>query len=103
MSFVTPTLLDGILAGVACEALVLGGLAWRRAGPPLLLALLLYLASGAALLLALRASLVDPGSPGVAVGLSVSLPAHLASLWSIHRLLPSPGPRPRDPSLERSV
>ena len=76
--FASGRIIDVILALVALEALLLAWLG-RRGGPPLP-ALLANLASGAALMLALRAALVGSGWIVVAGWLLAGLVAHLADL-----------------------
>ncbi|URD39872.1 hypothetical protein M6G65_04500 [Methylobacterium tardum] len=77
-AFASGRIADGILLLVACEALAL---AWigRRRGPPLP-SLLANLASGAALMLALRAALVGAGWVAVAGWMLAGLVTHLADL-----------------------
>jgi hypothetical protein len=77
-AFASGRIIDGILLLVAAEALAL---AWivRRRGPPLP-SLLANLASGAALMLALRAALVGAGWVAVAGWMLAGLVAHLADL-----------------------
>jgi hypothetical protein len=77
-AFASGRIVDGILLLVAGEALVLAWLR-RRGGPPLP-ALLANLASGAALMLALRAALVGSGWASVAGWMLAGLVAHLADL-----------------------
>ncbi|MDP4003787.1 hypothetical protein [Methylobacterium sp. NEAU K] len=76
--FASGRIVDGILALVAVEALLLAWLC-RRAGLPLT-ALLANLASGAALMLALRAALVGAAWTSVAAWMLAGLFAHLADL-----------------------
>lgn len=76
--FASGRIVDAILLLVAGEALVLAWLS-RRGGPKLP-ALLANLASGAALMLALRAALVGAGWGAVAGWLLAGLLAHLADL-----------------------
>ncbi|MEH3061342.1 MAG: hypothetical protein PGN33_00760 [Methylobacterium radiotolerans] len=77
-AFASGRIVDGILLLVALEALALAWLA-RRGGPPLP-SLLANLASGAALMLALRAALVGAGWVAVAGWMLAGLVAHLADL-----------------------
>ena len=77
-AFASGRIVDGILLLVAGEALVLAWLA-RRGGPPLA-SLLVNLASGAALMLALRAALAGSGWAAVAAWMLAGLLAHLADL-----------------------
>ena len=76
--FASGRIVDAILALVVLEALLLAWLARRRgmALPPLLA----NLASGAALMLALRAALVGSGWPIVAVWMLAGLACHLIDL-----------------------
>ncbi|MCJ2136151.1 hypothetical protein MKK69_19205 [Methylobacterium sp. J-026] len=76
--FASGRIIDGILLLVAGEAILLAWLR-RRGGPPLP-ALLANLASGAALMLALRSALVAAGWINVAGWLLAGLVAHLADL-----------------------
>jgi hypothetical protein len=78
--FATGRVVDLILALMVLEALVLGVL-WRRAArgvPPL--SLIVNLAAGACLLLALRAALTDAGALITGGFLALALVAHLADL-----------------------
>ena len=77
-AFASGRIVDGILLLVAAEALILAWLA-RRGGLPLP-ALLVNLASGAALMLALRAALVGAGWLAVAGWMLAGLVAHLSDL-----------------------
>jgi hypothetical protein len=76
--FASGRIVDIILLLVAGEALVLAWLG-RRGGPPLT-SLLANLASGAALMLALRAALAGTGWTAVAGWMLAGLVAHLADL-----------------------
>ncbi len=76
--FASGRIVDGILLLVAAEALILAWLS-RRGGPSLP-SLLTNLASGAALMLALRAALVGTGWIVVAGWMLAGLVAHLADL-----------------------
>ncbi|MGU3665867.1 hypothetical protein ACLBX9_16935 [Methylobacterium sp. A49B] len=76
--FASGRIVDVILLLVAGEALVLAWLG-RRGGPPLP-SLLANLASGAALMLALRAALVGAGWTAVAGWMLAGLVAHLVDL-----------------------
>lgn len=73
-------LIDLILLLVIIEAIVLT--AWRRSAgrPPSASHLLVNLAAGAMLLLAVRAALTDAGWISVAAWLALALPAHLADI-----------------------
>lgn len=77
-AFASGRIVDGILLLVACEALVLAWIGRRRGLP--LPSLLANLASGAALMLALRAALVGAGWAAVAGWMLAGLLAHLADL-----------------------
>ncbi len=76
--FASGRIIDGILLLVGAEALLLVWLS-RRGGPPLP-SLLANLASGAALMLALRSALVGAGWIVVAGWMLAGLLAHLADL-----------------------
>ena len=76
--FASGRIIDGILLLVAAEALLLARLS-RRGGPPLP-SLLANLASGAALMLALRGALVGADWMPVAGWMLAGLLAHLADL-----------------------
>lgn len=78
--FVSGRIVDGILVLVAIEALVLLGVRARWGRGPAPMALLSNLASGAALMLALRAALTGAAWTGIAAWLIVALGAHLAEL-----------------------
>jgi len=84
---VTPGLVDAILVAVALEFAALCALLWRAGAQRLVLPLLLYLASGAFLLAALRAAIASPTSEGIAAALLASLLAHAASLAQGYRAL----------------
>lgn len=78
--FASGRIVDAILVLVAVEALVLLGVraCWGRGPAPG--ALLINLASGVALMLALRAALTGAAWPGVAAWLIAALAAHLAEM-----------------------
>ncbi|QIJ77409.1 hypothetical protein GU700_24200 [Methylobacterium sp. NI91] len=78
--FVSGRIVDGILVLVALESLVLLGVRARWGRGPAPMALLSNLASGAALMLALRAALTGAAWPAIAAWLFVALAAHLAEL-----------------------
>lgn len=78
--FASGRIVDAILVLVALEALVLLGLRARWGLGPAPGALLSNLASGAALMLALRAALTGAAWPGIAAWLVVALGAHLAEM-----------------------
>lgn len=78
--FVSGRIVDVILVLVAAEALVLLAVRARWGRGPAPGALLTNLASGAALMLALRAALTGAAWPGIAACLIVALAAHLADL-----------------------
>jgi hypothetical protein len=78
---VTPTLLDAIVGGVVLECAGLGTWLVRTGAGRLVVPLCFHLASGAFLLLAVRASLASAGTDWIAVALAASLLAHLAALW----------------------
>jgi len=82
---VTPGFIDAILAGVLLEFLIVGAWMVRASETRLLAPFLLYLASGACLLAAVRIALPAPGSQRVALPMLGGLIAHVASLWTIHR------------------
>jgi hypothetical protein len=84
---VTPGMIDLIIGMVVVEFAVLGVVLLRQRAGRLTIPLLLYLTSGASLLLALRAALTDPGQPWVGVALLASLIAHVASLWRSYPLV----------------
>ncbi len=91
-SWITPGWIDAIVAGVALEALVLGVLLAREGRAGLLVPLLAFLGSGAALLLALRAALSRTDAEWIGVALLVSGALHVVSLrvlWRARSLVPS--------------
>ena len=90
--FVSGRIVDGILVLVAIEALVLLGARARWGRGPAPMTLLSNLASGAALMLALRAALVGAAWPGIAAWLIVALAAHLAEV-AIRFRQDDPAPR----------
>lgn len=105
-AFASGRIVDGILLLVALESLVLAWLS-RRGGPPLP-SLLATLASGAALMLALRAALAGAGFVAVAGWMLAGLAAHLADLGlrfrsaTAHRRSPAPpGTTPRTAAFTR--
>jgi hypothetical protein len=105
--FASGRIIDGILLLVAVEALVLAWLS-RRSGLPLP-GLLATLASGAALMLALRAALTGAGWMSVAFWLLAGLVAHGADLGlrlragatAQRRREPPPGTPPQRPAFTR--
>ena len=90
--FVSGRIVDAILLLVAIEALVLLGVRARWGRGPAPMALLSNLASGAALMLALRAALTGAAWTGIAAWLIVALGAHLAEL--VLRFRNDPGSAP---------
>jgi hypothetical protein len=84
--WITPGMLDAIVAGVALEFVGLAALLVHARSPRLIVPLLLYLASGAFLLLALRASLAGAATAWIALALLASLVVHVASLVRTHRI-----------------
>ena len=78
--FASGQIVDAILVLVGLEALLLLALRARRGGGPAPASLLANLASGAALMLSLRAALTGAAWPAVAGWLTVSLFAHLAEM-----------------------
>ncbi len=76
-----------ILAVLAVEAALVGFLLWRRQQARGLLSFLASLLAGAALVLCLRAALMNAGWPFVAIFLLAALLAHLAE--TVLRLLPA--------------
>lgn len=78
--FASGHIVDAILVLVGLEALLLLSLRARRGGGPAPASLLANLASGAALMLSLRAALTGAAWPAVAAWLSVALCAHLAEM-----------------------
>ena len=77
--FASGRIVDAVLLLVAAEAFVI--LAWRRRAKPGAGALLINLASGACLMLALRVALVGAHWTWLALALLGALAAHLADLW----------------------
>ena len=106
--FESGRIIDVILVLVAVEALVLLGVRLRWGRCPAPLALLSNLASGAALMLALRAALAGAGFVAVAGWMLAGLAAHLADLGlrfrsaTAHRRSPAPpGTTPRTAAFTR--
>jgi hypothetical protein len=87
---ITPSWVDAILAGVGLEALLLGALLRRASAERWIGPCLLTLASGAALLLALRGAVAGAGAPWIPLALLGALLAHTASLWQGRRALTAP-------------
>lgn len=88
--FASGRIVDLILAAMALEALALG-LLWRRAARGLpTFPLLVCLASGACLLLALRAALTGAGALAIGGWLGVGFLAHLGDLALRWRGPPGP-------------
>ncbi|WP_375456523.1 hypothetical protein [uncultured Methylobacterium sp.] len=88
--FSSGRIVDAILVLVALEAVLLLALRLRTGRGPAPLPLLCNLASGAALMLAVRAALVGADWPVVAACMLMSLAAHLGDL--IPRLRKSQAP-----------
>lgn len=84
---VTPGLVDVILAGFVLESGILAGYLVRAGSPQWVAPLLLHLASGALLLLALRSALSASGDAWIALALLTSGVVHVASLWQSYRAL----------------
>jgi hypothetical protein len=78
--FASGRIVDLILLFVLLEAALLAGLG-RRLGRPCLADVAAALLPGVALMLALRAALVDANWPVTAACLALALAAHLADLW----------------------
>lgn len=87
---ITPGLIDAILVGIGIESGLLAAGLVRRSARRWIAPLLLFLASGAFLMLALRAALADAGPVWIAASLLGSLVSHLATLWLLHRELLGP-------------
>ncbi len=85
--FVTPRLVDGILALVALEFAGLGALLVHWRAPRLVGPLLLHLAAGAFLLVALRMSLAGSEASWIALALLASGVAHVLSLQQAYRAM----------------
>lgn len=96
--FASGRIIDAILVLVAAEAVLLLALHRRTGRGPAPLPLLCNLASGAALMLALRAALVGAEWPVVALCLAAALGAHLGDLGPrlLARHSPSFGRSPAD-------
>lgn len=77
--FANGRIIDAVLVLVAAEAVLI--LAWRRRGGPGAGPLLVTLASGAFLMLALRAALAGAAWFWLALALLGALAAHLTDLW----------------------
>ncbi|MGU3540619.1 hypothetical protein [Methylobacterium sp. A54F] len=88
--FASGGIVEAILVLVAIEAALLLVLHYRTGRGPAPAPLLLNLAAGAALMLALRAALVGAPWPAVAGWLIAALAAHLAEMGLRFR---APGPR----------
>jgi hypothetical protein len=88
----TPGLIDAILVVVALEAVFLGGFLVHASAPHLIPPLCLYLASGASILLALRAALSAAAPHWIELSLLASLVTHAASLWVLYRVLQRASP-----------
>jgi len=84
---VTPATIDAIVAGMVLEFVGLALLLVRAQAGALAAPLFLHLASGACLLLALRAALATPDTPWIGVALLASLAAHVGSLLGVQRVL----------------
>lgn len=84
---ITPGWIDAILVGVAIELGALSMMLARASAARWIGPLLLYLASGAFLLIALRVALAGSDPAWIALALLASLLAHGASLWSLRRAL----------------
>jgi hypothetical protein len=91
---ITPALVDAIVAAVALEFAALALLLAHGRAAHLVMPLFLYLASGAFLLLALRAALAEAAPVWIAGALLGSLGAHLLSLRQAHRTLVRTRPAP---------
>ena len=84
---IPPSLIDAILLGVALEFAASSVLLARRGVSRLVLPLLLYLFSGAALLAALRAALSDAAPHWIALALLASGAAHVGSMRELYRIV----------------
>ncbi len=87
---VSPGLVDAILAAVGLEFALLSALLARARASALVAPLLLYLGSGACLMLALRAALAETEAVWIAGPLVASFLAHALVLWQLYRLLLAP-------------
>lgn len=84
---ITTGWIDAILVGIGIEAALLAAGLLRMSARRWIAPLLLFLASGAFLMLALRAALAEADSVWIAASLLGSLVAHAATLWILHREL----------------
>ncbi len=98
---ITPGLIDAILVGIGIESGLLAAGLVRRSAGRWIAPLLLFLASGAFLMLALRAALADAAHIWIAAALLGSLVSHLATLGLLHRELL--GSRSETPSSGRET
>jgi len=94
---VTPAWIDAIIGLVVLEFLALRWLLVRASAGRLVAPLLLFLASGAFLLAALRAALADAASPWVASFLLAAFVTHAACLVQLPRRILRPVPTPATP------
>jgi hypothetical protein len=83
---ITPSLIDLILVGVAAEFVALAAWLARRSAARWIWPLALYLGSGAALMLALRAALASADAQWIALPLAASFFAHAGSLLAVLRI-----------------
>ncbi len=83
----SPPLLDLVLAGVAGELLLIAAFLRSQRAAAWIVPLFWFLASGACLMIALRAALDGPGGLDPALPLSASLFTHIAMLVSVWGLI----------------
>lgn len=86
-TWITPGWIDAIVVAVVLESAVLSMFLLHASAARLVAPLLLYLASGASLLLALRAALAAADANWIAIALLASLLTHATSLGMLYRRL----------------
>ncbi|MDJ0852109.1 MAG: hypothetical protein QNK04_27385 [Myxococcota bacterium] len=84
---ITPAWIDAILVLVVLEFVAVGAWLAHASAGRLVLPFSLFLASGAALLLALRAALARAEAPWIALALLAALVCHLLTLWQAWRAI----------------
>ena len=97
MTWFGPQTLDWILLGILAEAIALAGVLRAVGQHRWIVPVVLFLASGAFMVFAIRAALADFDRVWVAAALTAALPCHLGCLWQAWRAIDArPGVSPND-------